>query len=236
MANQQSSPKKNILSSPALLQYIMETSAYPNEHEQLKELRHATMEKYPYTSMMNVPVDEAQLLSILIKLMNAKNTLEVGVFTGYSLLTTALALPNDAKIVAIDIDREAYEVGLPFIKKAGVEHKVDFVQGDALPFLNNLLDKGKEGTFDFVFVDADKKNYINYHETLIKLVKVGGLIAYDNTLWFGSIVYPDDVLFFDVSEKMAPLLESTRYLAKDGRIESSLLSVGDGVTLCRRKY
>ncbi|KAK9675407.1 hypothetical protein RND81_11G005700 [Saponaria officinalis] len=244
MANE-SKKDKNILNSSILLKYIMETSAYPNEHEQLKELRQATVEKYAYMSIMNVAVDEAQLLSMMLKLMNAKNTLEIGVFTGYSLLATALALPQDGKIVAMDIDREAYEVGLPFIRKAGVEHKIDFVQGDAMSFLNDLLNKGKDGAFDFAFVDADKRNYINYHETLMKLVKVGGIIAYDNTLWFGSVAYPNEVKFFDedVAETHC-FKESIRahtktlneYLAKDARIESTLLSIGDGVTLCRRKY
>ncbi|XP_074295687.1 flavonoid 3',5'-methyltransferase-like [Silene latifolia] len=249
MAGEQAIPtglnknEKNILSSPALLKYVMETSAYPNEHHQLKGLRHATVEKYASMSMMNVPVDEAQFLSMILKLMNAKNTLEIGVFTGYSLLSTALALPDDAKIVAIDQDREAYEFGLPFIRKAGVEHKIDFIQGDALSILNDLLNKGNEGTIDFVFVDADKKNYINYHETLMKLVKIGGVIAYDNTLWFGSVAFPGDVKFFNDDEDDS-LMESIRehtktlnnYLAKDARVESSLVSIGDGVTLCRRKY
>lgn len=239
------STEKNILSTPALLQYIMETSAYPNEHEQLKELRDATVEKYASLSSMNVPVDQAQFLSLILKLMNAKNTLEIGVFTGYSLLTTALALPDDSKVTAIDKNREAYEVGLPFIRKAGVEHKIEFIEGAASPILNDLLDKGKEGTFDFAFVDADKINYNHYHEALMKLVKVGGAIAYDNTLWFGSVAFPDEVDFFkdydpETKSLRQIIREDTknwnRFLASDPRIESSLLSIGDGLTLCRRKY
>ncbi|KAL2924493.1 Flavonoid 3' 5'-methyltransferase [Bienertia sinuspersici] len=194
---------------------------------------------------MNVPSDEAQLLSIMLKLMNAKNTLEIGVFTGYSALSTALALPDDGKLLAIDMNREAYEVGLPFIKKAGVEHKIEFVEGTALPILNDLLNNGKEGTFDFAFVDADKKNSKNYHEALLKLVKVGGAIAYDNTLWFGSVAYPDDVKFFeDGDQENESFRECVRketkelnsFLASDSRVESALISIGDGVTLCRRKH
>lgn len=236
--------EKTILNSPALVQYILETSGYPSEHELLKEIREATVEKYQHMSIMNVSVDEAQLLSMLLKLMNAKNTLEIGVFTGYSLLATALALPEDGKVIAVDTDRKAYEVGLPSIQKAGVEHKIEFVEGKAMPFLNDLLSNGKEGTFDFAFVDADKENYVNYHEPLLKLVKVGGVIAYDNTLWFGSVAVPDD----EETLKNDPLMkhikqlgcgvikELNSFLASDPRIESSLLSVGDGVTLCRRKY
>ncbi|KMT18946.1 hypothetical protein BVRB_2g030450 [Beta vulgaris subsp. vulgaris] len=236
---------KNILNSPELLQYVLETSAYPNEHEQLKEIRLATVEKYPHLYTMNVPADEAQLLSIMLKLMNAKNTLEIGVFTGYSLLSTALALPDDGKIIAMDMDKEAYQVGLHFIQKARVEHKIQFVEGAALQKLNDLLNNGKEGTFDFAFVDADKRNYKNYHEALLKLVKIGGAIAYDNTLWFGSVAYPDDVDFFEdgdqenMSFRQSVRLDTkelNRYLASDPRVESALVSIGDGVTLCRRKY
>ncbi|KAL9225558.1 hypothetical protein vseg_001464 [Gypsophila vaccaria] len=235
-------PDKNLLSSPQLLKYVLETSAYPNEHEQLKELRLAAVEKYGPLSEMSVPVDEAQFLAMLLKLMNAKNTLEIGVFVGYSLLSTALALPDDGKIIAVDLNREAYEVGLPFISKAGVEHKIDFVQGAALPLLNDLLDQGKEGTIDFAFIDADKQNYLKYHDILLKLVRVGGLIAYDNTLWFGSVAFPDDFKYFK-DDKDQEFMESVRahtktlnsFLAKDPRIESSLVSIGDGVTLCRRK-
>uniref|UniRef100_A0A803MAG8 Caffeoyl-CoA O-methyltransferase n=1 Tax=Chenopodium quinoa TaxID=63459 RepID=A0A803MAG8_CHEQI len=99
-------------------------------------------------------------------------------------------------VLAVDPNREAYEVGLTSIKKAGVEHKIDFVQGSAMPFLNDLISKGKEGCFDFAFVDTDKENYINYHEPLLNLVKVGGVIAFDNTLWFGSVaIASDDEIF-----------------------------------------
>ncbi|KMT07475.1 hypothetical protein BVRB_6g150930 [Beta vulgaris subsp. vulgaris] len=235
--------EKTILASPALQEYILNTSAYPNEHEQMKEIRDATVVKYKHMSIMNASADEAQFLSILLKLMNAKNTLEIGVFTGYSLLATALALPEDGKVLAVDPDREAYEVGLPAIKKAGVEHKIDFVEGTATPFLDDLINEGKEGTFDFAFVDADKENYIKYHEPLLKLVKVGGLIAFDNTLWFGSVAYDEDDEIFKndpimkvVKHGLEPIKKLNSFLAKDPRIESSLLSIGDGLTLCRRKY
>ncbi|MQI32383.1 SAM-dependent methyltransferase, partial [Escherichia coli] len=100
---------------------------------------------------------EAKFISIILKLINAKKTLEIGVFTGYSLLATALALPPDGEVTAIDVDGEAYEVGLPFIQKAGVEHKINFINGDALSALNDLIDDKQEGSFDYVFVDADKE-------------------------------------------------------------------------------
>ncbi|WVZ21755.1 hypothetical protein V8G54_000299 [Vigna mungo] len=134
-------PKSVILKSPALAQYILDTSAYPKEHEQLKQLRETTVQKYGFKSVMNVAEDEAQFLSILLKIMKAEKTLEIGVFTGYSLLSTALALPPHGKIIAIDVDREAYETGLPFILKAGVEDKIDFIQAaDALSALKDLVE------------------------------------------------------------------------------------------------
>ncbi|KAL6193111.1 hypothetical protein ACLB2K_034195 [Fragaria x ananassa] len=191
---------------------------------------------------MNVPVDEGLLISMLLKIMNAKKTLEIGVFTGYSLLTTALALPADGKIVAIDPDKEAYEVGLPFIRKAGVEHKIDFYESNAMLVLTDLVhNEKKEDIFDFAFVDADKNNYIKYHELLLKLVKVGGIIAYDNTLWFGAVAEPDDeevqVPEVEFIRKYKPYVkELNSFLATDPRIELVLLSVGDGLTLCRRLY
>ncbi|KAH7515499.1 hypothetical protein FEM48_Zijuj10G0033000 [Ziziphus jujuba var. spinosa] len=187
--------EKNILKSQALLEYILEKNAYPREHEQLKRLREATVKKYKELGILGVPADEGLLLSMFLKVMNAKNTLEVGVFTGYSLLATALALPADGKITAIDIDREAYEVGLPFIRAAGVEHKINFIQSDGVAALNELINDGEnEGAFDFAFVDAKKEDYIKYYEALLKLVKVGGVIAFDNTLWILGVPADEGLL------------------------------------------
>ncbi|KAL0364320.1 UNVERIFIED_CONTAM: Flavonoid 3',5'-methyltransferase [Sesamum angustifolium] len=224
-----------ILQSDALAKYLLETSAYPREHEQLKELRHATVDKYQFWSLMNVPADEGQFLSMLLKIMNAKKTIEVGVFTGYSLLSTALALPDDGKIIAIDPDREAYETGLPFIQKANMSHKIQFIQSDAMKVMNDFLSKGEEGTFDFAFVDADKENYINYHELLLKLVKVGGIIAYDNTLWSGTVAASDDDEMQDYLKGCrGHIIKLNSFLANDHRIELAHLSIGDGLTLCKR--
>ncbi|KAK6780921.1 hypothetical protein RDI58_023105 [Solanum bulbocastanum] len=163
-----------ILRSEALKKYILETSVYPRQHEQLKELTQASFDKYKIVSLMGLPQDEGQFLSMLLKIMNAKKTMEIGVFT------------------AIDPDKDAYEVGLPFIKKAGVEHKIQFIQSQAFPVLEKLLNKEELGTFDFIFIDADKENYLKYHEIVLKLVKVGGVIGYDNTLWFGTVALSEN--------------------------------------------
>ncbi|KAG6757609.1 hypothetical protein POTOM_037929 [Populus tomentosa] len=229
-------PPKGILQTEALRKYIYETSAYPGEHVQLKELREATAKKYGNLSEMAIPVDEGRFLSMLMKIMNPKRTLEVGVFTGYSLLSTALALPSESQITAIDIDREAYEVGLPCIQKAGMENKIKFIQADAISALNEMLNNDMRPEFDFAFVDADKPNYKHYHEQLLKLVKIGGVIAYDNTLWFGMVAKEEDEVPEHLRTVRTVIMEFNKLISSDPRLEISQVSVGDGVTLCRRLY
>ncbi|KAG1331471.1 caffeoyl-CoA O-methyltransferase-like [Cocos nucifera] len=173
---------------------------------------------------------------MLLKLMNAKKTIEIGVFTGYSLLVTALALPEDGKIMAIDIDKPCYEIGLPFIQKAGVENKINFIESEAMPILDKMIqEEKKEDSFDFAFVDADKLNYREYHERLLKLVKVGGVIAYDNTLYFGTVATPVDSSIPEMLiENRNFFVNFNNLLAVDSRIEISQVCIGDGLTICRR--
>ncbi|XP_020110402.1 caffeoyl-CoA O-methyltransferase-like [Ananas comosus] len=200
---------KSLLQSDALYQYILETSVYPREPECMKELREITA-KHPW--YIN---DDRRLHRYSSR--------------------TALASPT-TPILAMDINRENYELGLPVIEKAGVAHKIDFREGPALPVLDQLLeDKKNYGSFDFVFVDADKDNYLNYHKRLLDLVKPGGLIAYDNTLWNGTVVAPPDApLRKYVRYYRDFVLELNKALAVDPRVEICQLPVGDGVTLCRR--
>ncbi|KAJ3677579.1 hypothetical protein LUZ60_003303 [Juncus effusus] len=148
---------KSLLKSHSLYKYILDTTVYPRENPYMRELRLAT-HQHPLTLMISLP-DEAQFLNLLLKILNAKNTLEIGVFTGYSLLATALALPDDGKIIAIDVNREFYEVGRPIIEKAGMAGKIDFRESPALPILDQLVSEEKNiGKFDFAFIDADKAN------------------------------------------------------------------------------
>lgn len=234
---------KNLLRNDAIHDYILDTYVLPKEHAMLKRIREETFEHCvkqgdAKMAMMGVPPEEAQLLSIMLKLMNAKKTIELGVFTGYSLLATALALPKDAKITAIDIDRSAYEVGLPFIEEAGVADKINFIESAAIPVLDKMIQeasfKGDEDLFDFAFVDADKPSYGKYHDRLAELVKVGGLIAYDNTLWFGSVANPEENFPLPIKQHIGTVIEFNKKLAADSRFEISQVSVGDGVTICRR--
>ncbi|CAN0871707.1 Caffeoyl-CoA O-methyltransferase [Linum grandiflorum] len=230
-------PNKGILQTPDLAKYIYETSVYPREHEQLKKIREATVAKYGNMAETAVPVDEGRFLSLLVKLLNPKKTLEIGVFTGYSLLSTALALPDDALITAIDISKSHYDIGFPYIKEAGVADKINFVESPATPFLEHLLvalENGEEALYDFAFVDADKPSYKDYHEKLVKLVKVGGLIAYDNTLWFGFVAKDEGEVPERFRGDRKAIMELNKMLATDPRVDVAQLSVGDGITLCRR--
>ncbi|XP_045791118.1 probable caffeoyl-CoA O-methyltransferase At4g26220 [Trifolium pratense] len=233
MENLPKSSYPSILQSENLTKYILESSVYPREHETLKEIRNVTA-SYPMGFMISAP-DAAQLIAVLLRLLNAKKTIEVGVFTGYSLLLTALTIPDDGKIIAVDPDRKAYEVGLPSIKKAGVEHKIDYIESRALPILDKLLeDPSNDGNFDFAYVDADKENYWNYHERFIKLIKIGGLIIYDNTLWGGTVALPEELVPGSLRKTRQDALAFNKAISSDTRVEISLVSIGDGFTICRR--
>ncbi|KAL6644602.1 hypothetical protein ACP70R_016210 [Stipagrostis hirtigluma subsp. patula] len=228
------SSNKTLLKSEALYQYVLDTTVLPHEPECMRELRLLT-DKHEKGFMVSPP-DEAQILRMLIKLTGAKDTIEVGVYTGYSLLATALALPDDGKVIAIDVDREYYEVGRPFIEKAGVAHKVDFREGPALEHLDALLaDEANHGRFDFAFVDADKPNYPKYHEQLLKLVRVGGTIVYDNTLWGGTVAMPADTPMSPLDRRFSVAIRDLNAkLSADERVEVCQLTVADGITICRR--
>ncbi|RVW46788.1 putative caffeoyl-CoA O-methyltransferase [Vitis vinifera] len=192
--------------------------------------------------MMLTTPDAGQLMVLLLKLINAKKTIEIGVFTGYSLLLTAISYLMMAnyfvlQIIAIDIDREAFELGFPIIEKAGVQHKIDFIEAPGLEVLDRLLeDPNNEDSFDYVFVDADKDNYINYHEKLMKLVKIGGLILYDNTLWFGTVALPNCLVPEKMKYNRDHIIKFNKALSDDSRIQISQVPVGDGLTICRRLY
>eukprot|EP01018_Ginkgo_biloba_P011116 Gb_23214 [translate_table: standard] len=227
-------PPKHLLQCDALHEYILQTSVYPREAEALRELRETTASHV--WNLMATSAEQGQFMMLLLKLINAKRTMEIGVFTGYSLLCTALALPDDGKIVAVDINRQDYDLGRPIIEKAGVAHKIDFRETPALPLLDDLI-KNEEmhGSFDFIFVDADKENYLNYHKRLIDLIKIGGVIGYDNTLWFGTVVVPTEVQLPErLRYERDYVVEFNKAIANDSRVEISQIPIGDGFTLCRR--
>jgi predicted O-methyltransferase YrrM len=185
----------------------------------LRELREAT--KAVPMSSMQIGADQGQFLQLLVQAIGARRCLEIGTYTGYSALAVALALPKDGRIICCDISEEWTAVGKPFWKKAGVEQKIDLRIGPALETL-----KGLKGPFDFVFIDADKPNYLKYYEACLPLVRKNGIIAIDNTLWSGAVADP--------TQKDADTVALRQFndaLHRDQRVALSMLPLGDGVTL-----
>ena len=175
---------KTLTLSPALHAYLLEHSV--REPEILQRLRAETAEDS--MSMMQISPEQGQFMQLLVRLMNAKNCLEVGVFTGYSSLAVALALPADGCIVACDVSEKWTAIARKYWKEAGVAGKIDLRIAPALATLDGLIASGKTESFDFAFIDADKTNYSGYYERVLTLLRSGGLIAIDNTLWGGLVV------------------------------------------------
>ena len=201
--------------------YILEHSL--RDHPVLAELREETA-RLPQ-AMMQIGADQGQFMAMLVKLAGAKRCLEIGTYTGYSALAVALALPKDGTIVCCDVSEEWTAVGKPFWKKAGVDKKIDLRIAPALDTLKKL-----KGPFDFVFIDADKENYINYYERCLELVRRGGLIVVDNVLWSGEVA--DEAAR---NELTLALRNFNDHVHKDERVDLAMLSIGDGVTLALKK-
>jgi predicted O-methyltransferase YrrM len=209
-----------------LTEYIRSVTL--REPEVLRRLREETA-KLP-NSIMQIAPEQGQFMGMLMRLLGAKRTLEVGVFTGYSSTSVALALPDDGKIIACDVSAEYTSVARRYWREAGVEHKVDLRLAPAVDTLDSLLAEGRSGAFDFAFIDADKENYDRYYERALKLLRPGGLIAVDNVLWHGKVL--DDSIQDADTRAIRALNEK---LHGDERVWLSLVSIGDGLTLaCKR--
>ena len=177
-------------------------------------------------SRMQISPEQGQFMAFLVKLMRVKKTLEIGVFTGYSSLAVALALPADGKIVACDVSEEYTSIARRYWQQAGVADKIDLHIAPALETLDNLLAAGEAGTFDFAFIDADKGNYKNYYERSLELIRPGGLIAIDNVLWSGKVADPE------IQDNQTNKIRAfNRKLHQDSRITLSLVPIADGLTL-----
>ena len=217
-------PHRSLNVDDELYQYLMDQSI--REHPAQVGLRAATA-SHRYAGMQISP-DQGQFMALLIKLLGARRAIEVGVFTGYSALTVALALPEDGRLLACDISDEYTRVGKPFWNEAGVAHKIDLRLAPALETLDAQLAAGGAGQYDFAFIDADKTGYDAYYERCLQLLRTGGLIAIDNTLWSGSVARPAK------DADTAALQQLNTKLRDDQRVDLSLLPIGDGLTLARK--
>ena len=209
-----------------LYQYILENCV--RESEAQLGLRQATAD-HPHAVMQIAP-DQGQLMALLARLIGARRVIEVGTFTGYSALSVAQALPEDGQVVCCDISDEYTSVGKPYWEQAGVAHKIDLRLAPALDTLDALLDAGEARQFDMAFIDADKANYQHYFERCLGLLRPGGLILFDNTLWSGAVA-DDGVQDPDTVALRA--LNSA--LADDPRVDTALATIADGLTLARVK-
>jgi predicted O-methyltransferase YrrM len=180
---------------------------------------------------MQITADQGQFMALIVRLMGARRTLEVGVFTGYSSLAVALALPAGSQIVACDISEEFTSIARRYWKEAGVDSMIDLRLAPAIDTLNQLLAEGQAGTFDFAFIDADKSGYDSYYERALELLRPGGLIMIDNVLWSGRVADPAD----NDADTVA-LRALNQKLHTDSRIALSLLPLGDGVTLALKAF
>ncbi len=208
-----------------LFSYLLNTSV--REPEYLARLRAETAQLTD--GNMQISADQGQFMTLLVKLIGARKTLEVGVFTGYSSLCTARGLPDDGQIIACDVSAEWTSIARRYWAEAGVAHKIDLRLAPAVETLDALLADGQTGTFDFAFIDADKENYDHYYERALQLVRKGGLLAFDNTLWYGKVA---DETVQDVDT--IALRALNKKLPDDDRVMMCQLTVGDGLTLAMK--
>jgi O-methyltransferase len=208
-----------------LYDYLLDNSL--REPRVLKRLREETMQ-LPEARMQIAP-EQGQLMGWLIAALGVRRALEVGTFTGYSALSMALALPADGTLVCCDLSQTWTGIARRYWEEAGVSDRIDLHLGPASETLASLLEAGLDSTFDFMFIDADKEGYLDYYELGLRLIRPGGVIAVDNTLWYGRVADPDDQ-----DPDTVAIRRFNHRLAEDARIDLALVPIGDGFTLCRR--
>ncbi len=215
--------RKYLQWNDSLYQYLVDSTREPAIARALRD----QTEKMPQAGMQISP-DQARFLHFLVRVLGARNALEIGTFTGYSALWVALALPEDGKVVACDVSEEWTRIGREYWDRAGVSGKIDLRIGPGAETLQALLDDGDENAYDFAFIDADKTGYDSYYELCLKLVRPGGVIAVDNVLWNGAINNPDRT-----DPNTLSLRALNEKIADDPRVDHCLNPIGDGLYLAR---
>ncbi|MCP4301063.1 MAG: methyltransferase domain-containing protein [Gammaproteobacteria bacterium] len=209
-----------------LYEYVLAVSL--KESEPLRRLRDETAEDP--MAVLQITPDQGQLLALLVRAVAARRVLEVGTYTGYSAMCMAEALPEDGQLVTCDISVEWTDVGRRYWQEAGLDDKIELRIGPAVETLEALLADGQEQNFDLAFIDADKVNYCNYYELALRLVRPGGLILVDNTLWKGRVADPD----VQDADTCAIRDVNTR-IFNDARVDVSVNPVGDGLTFVYKR-
>jgi predicted O-methyltransferase YrrM len=217
---------KTLDMSDRLYDYLLSVSL--REPEILQKLREETA-SHPMSQMQIAP-EQGQFMSLLVQLIGATRTLELGVFTGYSSLCVALALPEDGLVIACDTSDEYTAIARRYWEMAGVAHKIQLHLRPGLETLDELLAQGEAGTFDFAFIDADKSNYIHYYERSLQLLRPGGVIAIDNVLWSGQVADPTVQ-----DNRTNAIRQFNQRLHHDDRVSLSLVPIADGLTLALKR-
>ncbi len=219
--------RQTIVFDDRLFDYIRSVSL--RQPDILARLREET-QRFPRASMLLTP-EQGQFLGLLVELMGVRHAIEVGTFTGYSALWMALAMPDDGRLICCDIDEESAAVARRFWTKAGVAGRIDLRLAPALETLDSLIAGAGTSVFDFIFIDADKSNYLAYYERALTLLRPGGLVAIDNVLWGGEVADPT----ISGDETVTVLRDFNARLQADSRVSLSLVPMGDGLTLARKR-
>jgi predicted O-methyltransferase YrrM len=209
-----------------LYDYLLAVSV--REPRVLASLRDETA-KLPNAGMQISP-EQGQLMRLLVELIGARRCVEVGVFTGYSSLCVALALPDGGKLIACDVSAEYTEMARRYWREAGVHERIELRLAPALVTLDALIGSGQAGSFDFAFVDADKENYLGYYERCLTLLRPGGLLAIDNVLWGGTVADASNT-----SASTQAIRALNERIRGDERVSVSLVPIGDGLFLARKR-
>lgn len=217
---------KTLNLTPTLYDYYLKHAL--RDSEVLKECRNET--KTMHGATMQISPEQGQFMMVMVELIGAKKAIDIGTFTGYSAMCVALALPIDGKVIACDVDKTSTDVAKKYWAKAGVAQKIELCLAPALETLENLVVSGAAGTFDLVFIDADKNHYPDYYEKSLQLLRVGGLMLIDNVLWSGKVA---DEANTDSTTKT--LRDLNAVIVKDERVTMSMVPIGDGLTLVRKR-